>query len=79
MMQGLVAVEDNLTPIIELLETEGYEVVDLDQADIQAVDAIVVSGADKNLLNIQDVLTEAPVITAAGKTAEDVLEELEKL
>ncbi|MBP2651252.1 MAG: hypothetical protein H6Q74_2077 [Firmicutes bacterium] len=78
-MQGLVAVEDNLTPIIELLETEGYEVVDLDQADIQAVDAIVVSGADKNLLNIQDVLTEAPVITAAGKTAEDVLEELEKL
>ncbi|MBP2642356.1 MAG: hypothetical protein H6Q67_243 [Firmicutes bacterium] len=79
MLQGLVAVEENLTPIIELLETEGYEVVNLDEANLQAVDAVVVSGADKNLLNIQDVLTESPVILAAGKTAEEVLEEIGRL
>ncbi|MBP2655911.1 MAG: hypothetical protein H6Q73_3480 [Firmicutes bacterium] len=77
MIQGIVAVEPVLTPVIELLETEGYEVVELDEANVQAVDAVIVSGADKNLMNIQDVLTEAPVIIAAGKTAEEVLEELE--
>jgi ACT domain-containing protein len=79
MIQGIIAVEPNLTNIMELLETEGYEVVSLDKSNLDTVDAIVVSGADINLMNIQDTLTEVPVISAVGKTAEEVLEELDRL
>jgi ACT domain-containing protein len=79
MIQGIVAVEQNLSNVIDLLETEGYEVVTLDEANLDTVDAIVVSGADINLMNMQDTLTEVPVINAAGKTAEDILDELDRL
>lgn len=79
MMQGLVAIEKNLKNLFEVLETEGYEVVPLDTADMDTVDAIVVSGADTNLMNMQDIMTTVPVINAAGKTANDILAELENL
>lgn len=79
MMQGIVAVEQNLSNVIDLLEMEGYEVVDLDRASLDAVDAVVVSGADINLMNMQDTLTEVPVISAAGKSPQEVLDELDRL
>lgn len=78
-MQGLIAVEKNLSSLSEMLETKGYEVVPLDNADMDTVDAIVLSGADINLMNMQDVATSVPVINAAGKTPEDILEELERI
>ena len=58
MVQGIIAVEEALSNVIDLLETEGYEVVPLDYDNTDAVDAIIVSGADINLMNIQDTLTE---------------------
>ncbi len=79
MIQGIIAVEQNLTNVIDLLETEGYEVVSLDQSNLDEVDAVVVSGADINLMNIQETLTEVPVISAAGKSAEEVLDEIDRL
>jgi ACT domain-containing protein len=79
MIQGIIAVEQNLSNVIDLLETEGYEVVALDRTDLDSVDAIVVSGADINLMNIQDTLTEVPVISAAGKSAEEILDEIDRL
>lgn len=79
MIQGIIAVEQNLSNVIDLLETEGYEVVALDQTNLDTVDAIVVSGADINLMNIQDTLTEVPVISAAGKSAQDILDEIDRL
>ncbi len=79
MIQGIIAVEQNLSNVIDLLETEGYEVVSLDNTDLDSVDAIVVSGADINLMNIQDTLTDVPVISAAGKSAEEILDEIDRL
>lgn len=79
MIQGIIAVEQNLTNVIDLLETEGFEVVALDRSNLEEVDAVVVSGADINLMNIQDTLTEVPVISAAGKSAEEVLKEIDRL
>lgn len=79
MIQGIIAVEQNLSNVIDLLETEGYEVVALDQANFDTVDAIVVSGADINLMNIQDTLSEVPVISAAGKSAQEILDEIDRL
>ncbi|MDR3589260.1 MAG: YkuS family protein [Negativicutes bacterium] len=79
MIQGIIAVEPNLSNVIDLLETEGYDVVSLDQSSFDAVDAIIVSGADINLMNIQDTATDVPVINAAGKTAAEILDELDRL
>lgn len=78
-MQGIIAVEKQLSNLLEILETEGYEVVDLDDTDLDTVDAIVVSGVDNNLMNMQDAVTNVPVINAAGKTLDDIVKELERL
>ena len=78
-MQGIIAVEKQLSNLLEILETEGYEVVDLDDSDLDTVDAIVVSGVDNNLMNMQDAATNVPVINAAGKTLDDIVKELERL
>lgn len=78
-MQGIIAVEKTLSNVVDVLETEGYDVVSLESADFEIVDAIVVSGADINLMNMQDVATTVPVINASGKTANEILVELENL
>lgn len=78
-MQGIIAVEKNLGNIVDVLETEGYDVVSLESADFDSVDAIVVSGADINLMNMQEAATAVPVINASGKTANEILVELENL
>ncbi len=78
-MNGLIAVEKNLSQIVDFLENEGYEVVDLDETDLDGVDAVVVSGADQNVLGIQEALTDVPVIEASGKSGADILAELQKL
>lgn len=78
-MNGLIAVEKNLSNLVSLLENEGYEVVDLDTASLDAVDAVVVSGADSDLMGMQDTLTDVPVIDATGKNGADILAELQKL
>lgn len=79
MMQGIIAVEKNLSRLFDTLETQGYEVVELDKENIDGVDAIVVSGADINLMNMQDTLTDVPVINASGKSASEILDELNNL
>jgi hypothetical protein len=78
-MQGIIAVEKNLSKLTEVLETEGYEVVNLDHADLDAVDAVLVSGLDINFLNMQESIVNVPVISAVGKTASEILEELAML
>lgn len=78
-MQGLIAIEKNLSRLADLLETEGYDVVSLDSTNIESVDAIVVSGADNNLMNMQDILVHVPIINASGKSTDEILEELERL
>ncbi|MBP2626783.1 MAG: hypothetical protein H6Q68_1494 [Firmicutes bacterium] len=75
-MQGVIAVEKILSNLAEVLEVEGYDVVFLDDSNINSVDAIIVGGADINLLNVQDTITDVPVINAAGKTYNEIIEEL---
>ena len=66
-----IAVENSLTGVRDLLEKNGYAVVDLSRQ--KDADAIVVTGLDNNVLNMQDITTGAPVIDAAGKTPEEIL------
>ena len=76
-MQGVIGLEKILSNLAEVLEVEGYDVVFLDESNINSVDAIIVGGADINLSYSQDVSIDVPVINAAGKTFNEIIAELE--
>lgn len=78
MPQGTVAIEKGLTPVKELLEQSGYRVIGIEDADINAVDAIVVRGSDENITGRQDMMSRAPVIEATGRTPEEVRAEINR-
>lgn len=66
-----VAVEQSLTPISQMLRDNGYEVVQLGNWQ-QAVDAVVITGQDDNMMGMANITTGAPVINAEGLTAQEV-------
>ncbi|MCL4425858.1 MAG: YkuS family protein [Firmicutes bacterium] len=76
-MKKVIAIEDNLSPFERALRKEGYEVKTIKEGWREA-DAIIVSGQDDNLLGIQEIQTRAPVISAEGRTPEEVLVDLKK-
>ncbi len=71
-MNKTVAVENNLAPIKDYLLDQGCQVIDVESAQDTRVDAVVISGSSKDLLGMQDVLINAPVIDARGKTPSQV-------
>ncbi|ADG83431.1 hypothetical protein Tfer_3194 [Thermincola ferriacetica] len=78
-----VAVEGTLGNISEYLSTQGYEIVSLDPhtqtgAELKNCDAIIVSGQDNNLMGMNTVLTDSPVINARGMSPEQVHDELKR-
>jgi len=70
-----VAIEQTLGSVKEYLQNNGFDVVDLNQ-HLTEVDAIVISGQDKDVLGMQDITTTAPVINAKGLTPEEVHQQL---
>jgi hypothetical protein len=75
-MMPKVAVEDALTPVVQLLKQNGYDVVNLAGNELNQADCVVMTGGDLNVMGIQDIETKAPIINAEGKSAEDVLQEV---
>lgn len=76
MLRPIVAVEEGLTNVGNILESEGYNVVELSLGTAQVADAIVISGIDNNVMNIQDIEYDVPVINCSGKTPAEVVENL---
>lgn len=80
--QGIVAVSDELDPVADALRRRGYRVVRLHEADRDGerdhLLAVVVSGRSDDVAGIQTTRTAAPVIDAAGMTAEEVVELVER-
>jgi len=74
-MEKIIAVEEGLTPIKRYLEKNGYHVVDLQSGRKAA--AMVISGGDENMLGIQTMARDVPVIDARGMRPEDVLQTIE--
>lgn len=74
-----VAVEPTLENVVQALAGRGYEVVRMEEGTLPRADAYVVSGSDQNLLGIQATEgNRAPVISAAGRSAEEVVREVEQ-
>ncbi|MFZ5634213.1 MAG: YkuS family protein [Bacillota bacterium] len=73
-----MAVEEGISDNLrEMLKKEGYEVVSPYRG--QNVDAIIISGLDNNVMNMQDIADTAPVIDASGKTAGDIIRRLREI
>lgn len=75
-MNKIVAVEDNLSPIKDYLLDQGCQVIDVDSARTTKVDAVVISGSSKDLMGMQDIVIDAPIIDARGKTPSEVWENI---
>jgi hypothetical protein len=69
-----VAVEEGLTPVRDYLESQGCQVVNLANNEDRSSGAsvMVVTGMDKNLMGMQSVQQNIPVISAEGLSPEDV-------
>lgn len=77
-MNRVIAVEGNLTPVKDYLAAQGCRVMDLSEAKFNRVDAVVLSGMDENLTGMQNVVVDAPVISARGRTPQEVWQEIQK-
>jgi hypothetical protein len=74
-MEKTIAVEEGLKPVKELLQHRGYNVVDIRSG--RSADAAVINGMDGNIMGIQQMVMDLPVVNARGRTPEEVLYELE--
>lgn len=72
-MKRTIAVEEGLTDVRQMLEGEGFRVVPLDHQSAQWAGVIIVTGQDEDFLNMQAPLTAAAVINAEGKTAQEIV------
>jgi hypothetical protein len=69
-----IGVENTLNNVKQYLESQGHQVVDLNESNLSGCDCCVISGMDSNMMGMADVLTKAPVIDAGGMTVEQVAE-----
>lgn len=78
-----VAVESNLTNLQEYLSQQGFQVDTLDASQLSAggtaYSAVVISGHDQNLMGIQNVAHNSPVINAHGLTPQEVMKRIEQM
>lgn len=78
-----IGIEKALTNVKEYLEQNNHETIVMNDAKkdgkraLRKYDAIVVSGLDSNFLGMQDTMTKTPVVTANGKTPEEVYREIQ--
>lgn len=76
-----VAVENSLSSIKQVLQNNGYEVVNLEDggaAQSNDVQCCIISGLDKNVMGMADVTTQASIINADGMTDEQVLQQVQQ-
>ncbi|MFA9557282.1 YkuS family protein [Evansella sp. AB-rgal1] len=74
-----VGVEQSLTDVQQALQEKGYDVIQLNQEqDAAGCDCCVITGQDRNVMGMQDTTTEAPIIDAHGRTAEEICQEVEQ-
>lgn len=62
-----VAMEQSLNYLKNYLISQGVEVTDLNQQTGQ-VDAVIISGQDKDVMGMEDITSKVPVINARGLT-----------
>lgn len=77
-MKKVIAVENNLTPVKNFLAAQGCQVIDVESVQNQSVDAVVLSRVKQNLMGMQDIIVNAPVISASGKTPQEIWDSIQQ-
>lgn len=77
-MDRIVAVENNLNPVKDFLAAQGCQIIAVERVKDTKVDAVVLSGADQNIMGMEDIITKAPVINASGLSPQDVWNEIQR-
>lgn len=77
-----VGIEKPLSNVKRYLESRDCEVEVLDSSNkesrgaLNRFDAIVVTGADSNFMGMEDMMTSTAVISAQGKTEDEIYNEV---
>lgn len=69
-----IALEDDLKRLRDDLVKEGFKVVD--KTMVEHADALIISGMEKNIMDMQDIRTQKKVIDASGKSVREIADEL---
>jgi len=77
MREKKVAVERGLEPVARYLEDMGLEVDtvetgDLSPSQLETYRALIIRGQKQNLLGMEDIKTQVPIIQASGRTPEEI-------
>lgn len=72
-----VAVENGLQPVKSFLQQQGCEVVDTSTVACRDAACIVLTGGDQNIMGIETVEVEVPVINADGLSPEEVYQRVQ--
>ncbi|KLU62873.1 hypothetical protein CEB3_c07150 [Peptococcaceae bacterium CEB3] len=75
-MYKKIAVEDGLTNVSEALQAAGFQTSSLDGQTLESVRAVVVKGDGAGVLSQDADNLKVPVINAAGRSAEEVVDVL---
>jgi hypothetical protein len=79
-----IGIQKELSTIRDYLKDNGFEVYEVDTTNItsditlQSFDAVVVNGANDNIMGINKTETKMPVVNADGLTPVDVLNVLKR-
>lgn len=76
MIRRTILVEPSLSNVKSILEEEGFRVLELSPGTLVRGDAIVITGLDSNVMNIQSIETDVPVINASGKSPAEIVEDI---
>lgn len=76
-LRKIVALEDTLSGMKDLLVDEGYDVKSMNDG-LKGADAVIVSGMEENVTGVQDRMTDAFVLNAGGRRPEEILDDLRR-
>ncbi len=73
MERPIVAVDRDLSRFGEALEGAGYRVVAAGDADVAEAEVVVRAGMDDHVMGMENREIPAPIVDAAGMTADQVV------
>ena len=78
-VKTVVAVDDGLGSVKNYLKEQGCQIINIDAAKKQQVDAVILSGMTENFLGVEDILIDAPIFTAKGMTPEEIWRDIQQI
>jgi hypothetical protein len=71
-----VAVENNLEHLKQVLQSNGFDVVDLKGENVPECDCCVISGIDQNMMGMANRATDVSVVNASGLSDDEIVQEV---